>query len=586
MFSRLTTIALGFALLILIVGCDEDAVAPPDGITVPIRILAQPDLDTLSAWQSLTLIVEADSGPPPTTVIWSVLPGADSTVATSFVYAPGRSGTEVVRARAEFEGGGVGVAERAFFVRANSAPTIEIQGVDGHNLRFWPVVDTIKLVALVEDPDGDPIVADQIHWSLETEDGLELLGVGDTLTHLPGGLGTYRLLAEATDSAGALAVDRYVIETYDPLTPYAWRTHVTGHAVRMVSLVPGVGFVAHDGQRTDNHAIICGCAIAAVDEAGGRLWELSSPAGGPPLSISDAGNIYIGRGTHEEVFVGELLSIGPAGDVQWTVGVDGEGRGAAFAPALLGDGSLILATSAGIATSARAVTKLTSAGVTVWTTPLDSVYGNGGISRLAVAQEGTIYVAANHDFPTRPILIALDSDGAILWYLNRPGEGGGHDVVIADDSTVLFVADSLYAVGSDGGIHWSSGTAGSPALGPGGVIYYVAGSSLHAIELADGSEIWEISLPNSFHVSPVITVDGQVIVGVDKELISFSTATGQELWRHRAAGVVSGDPLLTDEGLLVFGDSQGYLEALDIGVGLAASPWPMAWANARRTAAP
>jgi outer membrane protein assembly factor BamB len=101
-------------------------------------------------------------------------------------------------------------------------------------------------------------------------------------------------------------------------------------------------------------------------------------------------------------------------------------------------------------------------------------------------------------------------------------------------SLVLFGAVLLSACGSANNINWPGLAADSNNA------YLTVGQSVYAVRLNDGSKVWQYSAAGgqSFYSNPVLTADGQVLVGSagnDHGLVSLDAATGNKKWSFTAA---------------------------------------------------
>ena len=556
LLDDMTPRALIPIILSATLGCGDEILPPPASRLVAIRIVAEPARDTIRLYDSVALRIVADTGPAPVQVAWSIPSRDHGAEAETFVYRPAAPGVELVRAVARFENGASGVAERTLITRSNTPPLIAIvPGTDDDFFRV-PLGTTVDLVALVSDPDSDTIPPDDMHW-LRNVDGLTtLMATGETFRFSPDSAVTYVLELRVADPAGAVAIARYFSTAYDPITPARWRAHVSPRAV---SQVPGGAIVVYDGT-----------AVAAFDRAGGKRWEYPTTAV-VPLPVGPAGDIYVAAGA--------LRSIAATGETNWSLAPDVEGRGALFGPAVLQDGALVVP----IGGRPAGLRRVTPDGAVQWTTTLDGLIAP---RRIAVGRDTTIFVAGDTGQSGRwNGVYAVRPDGTVRWHTvlstltTHPAA-----LVVADDSTLLFRSDSLYAIDTSGTVRWATEPLALPVVGT-GLLYGFAGGLLHAVSIADGAERWRAPYPVDATLTvPLLTADGQVIVGTGLLAISYHAMNGTELWRHEFAGHVNVDPLLTDEGLLVYGDRLGYLEGIDIGVGPLDAPWPMAWADAQRSA--
>jgi hypothetical protein len=584
-------------LLATVASCEDELLAPTSNL-VPVQIVAEPNRDTLRLYDQLLLTVQPDTGPPPLAVHWTVQPQGDSTVADSFVFRPPGPGLQIVRAVAEFEGDAVGVAERRFIARPNSRPEASIDELTDDDFRRVPAGDTVKLVAVYSDPDGDTIALTDIRWYRETESSLIPLATGEELYFLPDSLEVeYNLTVQVADPAGASDTASYNTTAYDPLTPALWRTHISESDIEgqwTISSTSGGDLLVHEAE--EHGRVNTGSRpLTALSRQGTQLWAYETAAGTRPIAVAAGDNIYLTRKTDAGALFGdhELLSLSALGAENWVMPPDIEGS-PGFGPAVLEDGSVIVPI---VGSDRRArLRRVSPAGDELWIVQLDTAHS--GVGWLAVGMDGTTYASVQVGLAggtgfRGATLLAVDTSGTLRWRLAWERAGTG-SLAVADDSTLIAAlafssVDSMFAIGEDSAVRWGwAGEGGGEAIVLGtGVAFYVHGPtdapSLSAISLDGGNELWRASLPSThWRTAPVLSADGQLILCAHDQAISFSTATGQELWRHAFAGIVD-DLILTQDGLAVFVDGADYVEALDIGAGPLDSPWPMAYGGPQRT---
>jgi outer membrane protein assembly factor BamB len=79
---------------------------------------------------------------------------------------------------------------------------------------------------------------------------------------------------------------------------------------------------------------------------------------------------------------------------------------------------------------------------------------------------------------------------------------------------------------------------------------------VHAVDAADGTELWRKTVDQRFRASPAVA-DGRVVLG-DGPLVALDTADGSELWRSDVD--VSGSPTLAGE--TVYASTEGDVEGV------------------------
>lgn len=253
----------------------------------------------------------------------------------------------------------------------------------------------------------------------------------------------------------------------------------------------------------------------------------------------------------------------------------------------------------------------------------------------AIARDGTVYAL------DQTTLMALDpADGSVKWSLLLGGAMKKCSPVVGQDGTIYLAGggweDRFYAVNPNGTLKWQlTGVVlfeGSYAIGADGTIY-AAGyddGKLYAIRDngASGAIKWQYELSAGVDCrfgGPVLGADGTIYIGLedhklyaltddsdhatlkwsfdtgDTEMIATAPAVGSDgtvyvasyykvtairddgasgtsLWSYTPpSGVIYSSPVISGQGLLIFGQQNRFLYALETGTsaGLASSYWPM-----------
>jgi outer membrane protein assembly factor BamB len=117
-------------------------------------------------------------------------------------------------------------------------------------------------------------------------------------------------------------------------------------------------------------------------------------------------------------------------------------------------------------------------------------------------------------------------------------------------------------------------------VGAGGRIYFTsAKGGLHAVDLK-GTEVWKISIAPESFTTPVLLLDGVLLVGSGKGVLhAYDSASGKEKWAYDAGGTVQGTPNRIDlpggrKGVLAISQSDGAIHAIDFETGKGAWKGP------------
>jgi outer membrane protein assembly factor BamB len=251
-------------------------------------------------------------------------------------------------------------------------------------------------------------------------------------------------------------------------------------------------FVSHDSGVTWNSNILQTLNWAEASSAA------SSADGNTLVAVINGGGIYTWHAP---------------GTVLWTY--DAVGSGIFASPALAPDGTVYLATGAGL----TAVTNAGSTGLNKWT-------GHSFGGSPSVGTDGTIYLA-NGSF-----LFAVNPDGSKKW--SYPVQGGGTPAIGADGTIYLEGYFGLYAVTPSGSLKWQAQISGtgqysSPVVGPDGTIY---AASFEGVEVfafnVDGSRKWVSNLVSGPLDAPALLPNGTLLVSAGA-LDAFGT-DGTMLW--------------------------------------------------------
>lgn len=264
-------------------------------------------------------------------------------------------------------------------------------------------------------------------------------------------------------------------------------------------------------------------------------------------------------------------------------------------------------------------------GTEAWRRPLPRPVSNTRIASYALGPDGRIYL------PENKTLLALDSNGEVIWKYNAPasvqagpsiGPDGSIVVSLTDQTLRLISADNveqwsvplpgevvgsptigadgviyvrtrnqrLMAIDSLGSIRWDitdvppagSSIPQAPVLGPERTVYYGGGDGFLYSLHADGSLRWRA--PAALDSIPAVATDGSSFVNSGTNLICLDRE-GLVQWRFDLPALPNGGspwhpsfstgpPLLTQEGILYF--TAGLkLIAIQTSARPAASGWPM-----------
>lgn len=152
--------------------------------------------------------------------------------------------------------------------------------------------------------------------------------------------------------------------------------------------------------------------------------------------------------------------------------------------------------------------------------------------------------------------------------------------VIGSDGTIYVPSyENIYAMTPGGSNKWVSdvnnypGIFGSPAIGPGGTIYFggSADGVLYALDPVTGTNKWTYSISGNgvFYTSPAIGTDGAIYIGSykiqnnDTPYLYCINTNGTLRWRYApSASIFSSPSISQDGGTVYFGSDDGKFYAL------------------------
>lgn len=155
--------------------------------------------------------------------------------------------------------------------------------------------------------------------------------------------------------------------------------------------------------------------------------------------------------------------------------------------------------------------------------------------------------------------------------------------VAADESAELAVIGGQEGVAvavdlADGNIRWrydtqDSARIGTPTIG-GGLVYLATLEGggpgtrrLHAVDVATGERVWVVPSPGDAPAfAPALADDRAIVSGEDGSVTAMDPATGQQLWRYDAPGVVETVAAIAD-GVVYVASNGGLALALDAATG-------------------
>lgn len=182
------------------------------------------------------------------------------------------------------------------------------------------------------------------------------------------------------------------------------------------------------------------------------------------------------------------------------------------------------------------------------------------VPRGLAAADGQIVLASEAG------LRAFGVDLTPRWSLDSAGQGY-FPPAIASDGTILAGRSDfvLAACQPHGAVRWSITNLGAinglPVLTPGGQVYYYAGETLAAANLAGEAAPSSVAAA-ALGSAPVLAADGVVYALPEKQALAAYAPGGGELWRVALPAVPSGAPAIGSDGTIYLPCESGQLCAV------------------------
>jgi len=217
-------------------------------------------------------------------------------------------------------------------------------------------------------------------------------------------------------------------------------------------------------------------------------------------------------------------------------------------------------------------------GAEVWRFGADDPSVNSAFLRwfegnVAMGPDGTLY-APNDNF----FVYAIDRDsGEVRWRFRTPDQTWSLPAVDADsgrlfvgnNALVSLLGDNTYALDpSDGSKLWGASSNGSVAASPlltpdGQVIVGGYDGFLRAYAAEDGAPAWEVGVRDHIYASPALLPDGTVVQpAADGTVYALDPADGSQRWAFDTGEALRSSPAVDGEGNVYLGAGDGRLYVL------------------------
>lgn len=300
----------------------------------------------------------------------------------------------------------------------------------------------------------------------------------------------------------------------------------------------------------------------------GVAYETSAAVIGPD------GTVYAGD------LGGTLVALNPDGTVKWRFAVPGAaGTGAGnyitASPALASDGTIYVHSSDGNLYAINADSSVK------WASPVPG----GSYAAPTLAPDGTIYIGTDGGS-----LFALNPDGTQKWMFSTPVASEQiYTAAALDASGNLYVgtlSGNFYSVTPAGDLRWAyaagNGITSAPALANGSVYFGGYDGNLYSLSAASGALQWRFPVGAQVRASaPAVDANGTVYMGSYDHNVYAVSSAGALVRTYATGDIIRSSPAISGT-TLYFGSDDHKVYAFNIGVGPAASAWPMYQYNADR----
>ncbi|HEY2515273.1 MAG TPA: PQQ-binding-like beta-propeller repeat protein, partial [Polyangiaceae bacterium] len=212
-------------------------------------------------------------------------------------------------------------------------------------------------------------------------------------------------------------------------------------------------------------------------------------------------------------------------------------------------------------------------GATVWTMTADdpsvnSAYINWFEGNVGLGVDGDLYVPNDNYF-----VYAVDrATGTPKWKFRMPDQTWSLPAVdpftgnlyVGNNEMVPILGANTYSIAPDGGQNWSASIAGTIAASPmitpdGNVVLGAFDGYVHAYD-ASGNELWSFAARDHVYSSTSLLPDGSIVAAsTDGSLYDLDAKTGALKWQFDTPEPIRSSPSIDADGNVYFGDGDGHL---------------------------
>ncbi len=302
-----------------------------------------------------------------------------------------------------------------------------------------------------------------------------------------------------------------------------------------------------------------------VPVSGGSMWEFETGKGifSTPV-IGGDGTIYVGSA--DRVF----YAINADGSERWTHETDE----IIDSSALLDDeGRVIFGSGDGHLRALDA-----QSGDLLWSFQADDPEERDAFIRWF---EGNVAIGANGDLfvPNDNFYVySIDRQtGDVKWRFEMPDQTwslpavdpGNERIYIGNNNMVPVMGDNFYAIDNEGHEVWSQSVLGTIAASPlltldGKIIVGGFDGYVRAYEEDFGVELWSFGARDHIYASPAEHPNGYIVqAAADGTVYGLDPDTGEQVWAFDASEPIRSSPAIDGDGNIYFGSGEGRLFCLD-----------------------
>ena len=482
-----------------------------------------------------------------------------------------------VRVQASNENGKSSAWSPPLRFRKSHAPVISDDTICG--LVRWAVNRWYRASAQVTDPDGDSVSVKFIWDGDEGGTWTELEPSGSTFADscLWTTTGLHTLKVVARDKGNMVARSKSTKTVNVSEMAIVWNTY---NEETYYDATPTLGLI--DGEPV----LYCGVSdVVDCRSLDGRLrWSTVTPNGSgyAPSISADGSRLYL-----SDFDSGLVCLDSRTGRVEWCL----DSCVGFCTPAIGPDGAIYVFVPHDCISELYRVQDCGDSAAVQWGVPLgDYGYVDNGV---AIGRNGVVYTMAYDGLAECSFLVALDSNGRLLWQDSARIKIGGTPVIDSHDRLLIAdMAGGLYCLNPDGTLAWSTTTGeldpGSVAIGHDDEVIVTDNDGRVRRFDSNGQERWASNVGIYGGNTSCVTQDSTVLAFDAGGSVFCIDKAGQILWEFsirdslgidrqlakRFEGQGQPSPVIGPDGDLYLATDYGLVRIAHGGLKMANTAWP------------